>query len=207
MKINPEILIVFYTRHGNTAKMAEAVADGAKNEGANLKLMRIADDVPIEVIQKDSMWLQKHQKLEEQYPPTGISSIIEEMAKSDAIIFGSPTRFGNMAHEMKKMWDMSTDLWFNGKLIGKPGGVFTGASSVHGGQETTALSMMLPMLHQGMIIVGPSYDTKELHESGSPYGPCTIVGPKSDQIKEVDLVVAKSFGSKITKIASKITDK
>ena len=187
--------------------MAEAVADGAKNEGANIKLMRIADDVPIEVIQKDSMWLQKHQKLEEQYPPTGISSIIEEMAKSDAIIFGSPTRFGNMAHEMKKMWDMSTDLWFNGKLIGKPGGVFTGASSVHGGQETTALSMMLPMLHQGMIIVGPSYDTKELHESGSAYGPCTIVGPKSDQIKEVDLVVAKSFGSKIARIASKITDK
>jgi NAD(P)H dehydrogenase (quinone) len=207
MKINPEILIVFYTRHGNTSKMAEAVAEGARKEGANIKLMRIADDVPIEVIQKDSMWLQKHQRLEEQYPPTDISSIIDEMAKSDAIIFGSPTRFGNMAHEMKKMWDMSTDLWFNGKLIGKPGGVFTGASSVHGGQETTALSMMLPMLHQGMIIVGPSYDTKELHESGSPYGPSTIVGPNSDQIKEVDLLVAKSFGSKITKIASKITDK
>lgn len=206
MKINPEILIVFYTRHGNTAKMAEAIAEGSRKEGANTKLARIADDVPMEIIEKDSTWLQKHQELEEQYPPSDPFAIIDEMAKSDAIIFGSPTRFGNMAHEMKKVWDHSTDLWLNGKLIGKVGGVFTGASSVHGGQETTALSMMLPMLHQGMIIVGPSYDTKELHESGSPYGPSTIVGAKSDQIKEVDLVVAKSFGAKITKIASKITD-
>ena len=77
---------------------------------------------------------------------------------------------------------------------------------MHGGQETTALSMMLPMLHQGMVIVGPSYDTKELHESGSPYGPSTIVGPNSDQIKEVDLIVARSFGSKISKITSKVAD-
>ena len=186
--------------------MAEAVAEGSRKEGANTKLARIADDVPIEIIKKDPIWLQKHKELEEQYPPSDPFAIIDEMAESDAIIFGSPTRFGNMAHEMKKMWDLSTDLWFNGKLIGKVGGVFTGASSVHGGQETTALSMMFPMLHQGMIIVGPSYDVKELHESGSPYGPSTIVGPKSDQIKEVDLVVAKSFGSKIAKIASKIAD-
>ena len=206
MKINPDVLIVFYTRHGNTAKMAEAVAEGSRKEGANTKLVRIADDVPMEIIKKDPTWLQKHKELEEQYPPSDIFSIIDEMSKSDAIIFGSPTRFGNMAHEMKKMWDLSTNLWFNGKLIGKVGGVFTGASSVHGGQETTALSMMLPMLHQGMIVVGPSYDTKELHESGSPYSPCTIVGPNSDQIKEVDLVVARSFGSKISKIASKVAD-
>ena len=207
MKSNPDVLIVFYTRHGNTAKMAEAVAEGCRTEGANIKLMRIADDVPIEIIEKDPVWHEKHQKLEEKYPPSDPFSIIEQMATSDAIILGSPTRFGNMAHEMKKMWDLSTDLWFKGKLIGKVGGVFTGASSVHGGQETTALSMMLPMLHQGMVIVGPSYDTKELHESGSPYGPCTIVGPNSDQIKEVDLVVARAFGSKITRIASKIAEK
>jgi len=178
MKNNPEVLIVFYTRHGNTAKMAEAIAEGSRKEGGNAKLTRIADDVPIEIIKKDVKWLQKYQELEEQYPSSNPFAILDEMAKSDAIIFGSPTRFGNMAHKMKKMWDLSTDLWFNGKLIGKVGGVFTGASSVHGGQETTALSMMIPMLHQGMIIVGPSYDTKELHESGSPYGPSTIVGQK-----------------------------
>lgn len=206
MKDNPNVLIVFYTRHGNTAKMAEAVAQGARKENANVKLMRIADDVPIDIIRRDEAWHQKHQELEKKYPPMDPFSIIKEMEKSDAIIFGSPTRFGNMAHEMKKMWDLSTDLWFNGKLIGKVGGVFTGASSVHGGQETTALSMMFPMLHQGMIIAGPSYDTKELHESGSPYGPSTIVGPKSDQIKDVDLIVATSLGVKITKIASKIAD-
>ena len=206
MKQNPEVLIIFYTRRGNTAKMAEAVADGAKKEGANTKLLRIADDVPLEIIKKDQIWFQKHQELEKQYPPTDLFPIIAEMEKADAIIFGSPTRFGNMAHEMKKMWDLSTELWFTGKLIGKVGGVFTGASSVHGGQETTALSMMFPMLHQGMVIVGPSYDTKELHESGSPYGPSTIVGPNSDQIKEVDLVVARSLGAKITRITSKIAE-
>ena len=206
MKVHPNVLIVFYTRRGNTAKMAEAVADGAKKEGANVKLMRIEDDVPIDIVKRDETWYKIHQELQEQYPPSDPFSVIDEMAQSDAIVFGSPTRFGNMAHEMKKMWDLSTDLWFTGQLIGKVGGVFTGASSVHGGQETTALSMMFPMLHQGMIIVGPSYDVKELHESGSPYGPSTIVGPNSDQIKEVDLIVANSLGSKITKIASKIAE-
>ena len=206
MKDKPNVLIVFYTRRGNTAKMAEAVAEGARKQEVNVKLMRIADDVPIEIVKKDESWYQKHLELEKKYPSSQPFTIIDEMAKSDAIVFGSPTRFGNMAHEMKKMWDLSTDLWFNGKLIGKVGGVFTGASSVHGGQETTALSMMLPMLHQGMIIVGPSYDTKELHESGSPYGPCTIVGPNSDQIKEVDLIVAQSLGSKIAKVSSKIVE-
>ncbi|NIM25947.1 MAG: NAD(P)H:quinone oxidoreductase [Nitrosopumilaceae archaeon] len=206
MKSEPAVLIIFYTRRGNTAKMAEAVAQGAKQEGATIKLMRIADDVPIDIVKKDQIWFEKHQELEKQYPTSDEFTIIEEMSKADAIIFGSPTRFGNMAHEMKKMWDLSTDLWFTGKLIGKVGGVFTGASSVHGGQETTALSMMFPMLHQGMIIVGPSYDTKELHESGSPYGPSTIVGANSDQIKEVDLVVARALGSKIAKITSKLSD-
>ena len=206
MKNNPKVLIIFYTRRGNTAKMAEAISQGAKDNGANLKLMRLRDDVPIEIIQKDEKWLKINQYLEKQYPAYDEFSIIKEMSNSDAIIFGSPTRFGNMAHEMKKMWDLSTELWFTGRLIGKVGGVFTGASSVHGGQETTALSMMMPMLHQGMVIVGPSYDTKELHESGSPYGPSTIVGPNSDQIKEVDLIVARSFGTKIAKMASKIAD-
>lgn len=206
MKTNPEILIVFYTRRGNTAKMAEAIAEGAKESGGNVKFLRIADDIPMEIVEKDENWLQIHHDLEKKYPTSDEFSIINEMPTADAIVFGSPTRFGNMAHEMKKMWDLSTDLWFTGKLIGKVGGVFTGASSVHGGQETTAVSMMFPMLHQGMIIVGPSYDTKELHESGSPYGPSTIVGPNSDQIKEVDLVVARSLGAKVTKIAAKLAD-
>ena len=204
MQRTPKILIIFYTRHGNTAKMAEAVSEGAMNAGVETKLMRIADDVPLEIIEKDDDWLKKHHKLESKYPPSDIFSIIKAMPNYDAIIFGSPTRFGNMAHEMKKMWDISTDLWFKGELVGKVGGVFTGASSVHGGQETTAVSMMFPMLHHGMILVGPSYDTKELHESGSPYGPSTIVGAKSDQIKEVDLIVAKSLGTKIAKLSSKI---
>lgn len=84
-----------------------------------------------------------------------------------------------------------------GKLIGKVGGVFTGASSVHGGQETTAVSMMFPMLHQGMIIVGVPYSVKELFTSGSPYGPAGILGAKSDQLKDIDLVVAKAHGRRI----------
>ena len=206
MKINPDVLIVFYTRRGNTAKMAEAIAEGAKEIGANIKLLRLADDIPMEIVEKDENWLQIHNDLDKKYPTSDEFSIIKEMANADAIVFGSPTRFGNMAHEMKKMWDLSTELWFTGKLIGKVGGVFTGASSVHGGQEVTALSMMMPMLHQGMVVVGPSYDTKELHESGSPYGPSTIVGPNSDQIKDVDLVVARAFGSKIAKVAAKLAD-
>jgi len=204
MKDKPDVLIIFYTRYGNTARMAEAVAEGARSANANVALRRIADNVPREVVAKNPNWLKITEELERKYPAVKIEQLVQEMPKADAIIFGSPTRFGNMAAPMKEMWDRTSSLWMNGSLIGKVGGVFTGAASVHGGQETTAVSMMFPMLHQGMIIVGPSYDTKELFLSGSPYGPSIIAGANNDQVTENDLAVARALGRKIATIASKL---
>jgi NAD(P)H dehydrogenase (quinone) len=106
---------------------------------------------------------------------------------------------------MKALWDITTDLWIKGSLIGKVGGVFTSASSVHGGQETTAVSMMFPMLHHGMIIVGVPYSVPELTHSGSPYGPSSIVGPLSNKkIEKADIQVARVFGKRIVEVTRKL---
>ena len=182
------ILIVFYTRYGNTSRMAEEISEGIKEiPRTNVAIKRIADDVPMDVISKNSSWAEIVENLNKKYPPTNIEDLVNELPEYDAIIFGSPTRFGNMAAQMKTLWDRTSRLWLNGSLIGKVGGVFTSASSVHGGQESTAISMMFPMLHHGMIIVGVPYSIPELTETGSPYSPSRIVLNQ----KQIDLLKIK----------------
>lgn len=186
--------------------MAEEIAYGAKEvSDIQLTVRRIADDVPMEVISRDPTWTKVVEDLKDRYPSRPIEEIVKELPLHDAIIFGSPTRFGNMAAPMKSMWDMTSELWTNGSLIGKIGAVFTGAASVHGGQETTAVSMMFPMLHHGMIIVGVPYSVPELTESGSPYGPSRIVGRLANkQINDADVKVARALGRRVAEIAKKI---
>lgn len=186
--------------------MAEEIAYGAKEvSNIQLTIRRIADDVPMEVVSKDPTWTKVVEDLKDRYPSKPVEEIVKELPVHDAIIFGSPTRFGNMAAPMKSMWDMTTELWTNGSLIGKIGAVFTGAASVHGGQETTAVSMMFPMLHHGMIIIGVPYSVPELTESGSPYGPSRIVGRLANkQINDADIKVARALGRRVAEIAKKI---
>jgi NAD(P)H dehydrogenase (quinone) len=206
-KIN--ILIVFYTRYGNTARMAEEISAGAKEiPETNVTIKRIADDVPMDVISKNPEWTKIVKDLDEKSPSSSIDELVNELPQYDAIIFGSPTRFGNMASQMKTLWDRTSRLWLNGSLIGKVGGVFTSASSVHGGQESTAISMMFPMLHHGMIIVGVPYSIPELTETGSPYSPSRIVGPKAERpFEDKDIKVARGFGKRIAEITSKLVEK
>jgi len=203
-KIN--ILIIFYTRYGNTARMAEEISLGAKEiPSTNIAIKRIADDVPMDVISKNPEWAKIVKDLDEKYPPIPIDDLVNELPQYDAIIFGSPTRFGNMAAQMKTLWDRTSRLWLKGSLVGKIGGVFTSASSVHGGQESTAISMMFPMLHHGMIIVGVPYSIPELTETGSPYSPSRIVGPKADRpFDDKDVKVARGFGKRIAEITYKL---
>ena len=203
-KIN--ILIIFYTRYGNTARMAEEISLGAKEiPSTNIAIKRIADDVPMDVISKNPEWAKIVKDLDEKYPPIPIDDLVNELPQYDAIIFGSPTRFGNMAAQMKTLWDRTSRLWLKGSLVGKVGGVFTSASSVHGGQESTAISMMFPMLHHGMIIVGVPYSIPELTETGSPYSPSRIVGPKADRpFDDKDVKVARGFGKRIAEITYKL---
>jgi NAD(P)H dehydrogenase (quinone) len=202
-----KITIVFYCRYGNTARMAEEIAFGAKElELVTVTMRRIADDVPTEVISKNPEWSKIAEDLNNRIPSTPKEEILPELPQHDAIIIGSPTRFGNMAAPMKALWDITADLWIKGSLIGKVGGVFTSASSVHGGQETTAVSMMFPMLHHGMIIVGVPYSVPELSHSGSPYGPSSIVGPLSNKaIIKADIEVARVFGKRIVEITRKLS--
>jgi len=202
-----KIMIVFYSRYENTARMAEEIAFGAKElELVTVTMRRIADDVPTEVISKNQEWSKIAEDLNNRIPSTPKEEILPELPQHDAIIIGSPTRFGNMAAPMKALWDITADLWIKGSLIGKVGGVFTSASSVHGGQETTAISMMFPMLHHGMIIVGVPYSVPELSHSGSPYGPSSIVGPLSNKaIIKADIEVARVFGKGIVEITRKLS--
>ena len=185
---NPtKILIVFYSRYGNTARMAEEIAYGAKElSNIQVTIRRLADNISMEVISKDPAWTKIAEDLNNRYPTLPIEDVIKDLPNNDAIIFGSPTRFGNMAAPMKSMWDGTTELWTNGSLIGKIGAVFTSAASVHGGQETTAVSMMFPIFHHGMILIGVPYSGGELTESGSPYGPSRIVGRLANQEFEQD---------------------
>ena len=125
-----KILIVFYSRYGNTARMAEEIAYGAKElSKIQVTVRRIADNVPMEVISKDPAWTKIAEDMNDRYPTLPIEDVIKELPNNDAIIFGSPTRFGNMAAPMKSMWDGTTELWTNGSLVGKIGAVFTSAAS------------------------------------------------------------------------------
>ena len=124
-----KILIVFYSRYGNTARMAEEIAYGAKElSNIQVTIRRIADNVPMEVISKDPAWTKIAEDMNDRYPTLPIDDVIKELPNNDAIIFGSPTRFGNMAAPMKSMWDGTTELWTNGSLVGKIGAVFTSGS-------------------------------------------------------------------------------
>jgi NAD(P)H dehydrogenase (quinone) len=162
----------------------------------------------MDVISKNPEWTKIVKELDEKYPSSSIDDLVNELPHYDAILFGSPTRFGNMSAQMKTLWDRTSRLWLNGSLIGKVGGVFTSASSVHGGQESTAISMMFPMLHHGMIIVGVPYSIPELTETGSPYSPSRIVGPKADKpFEDKDIKVARGFGKRIAEITSKLARK
>jgi NAD(P)H dehydrogenase (quinone) len=200
-----KILIVFYSRYGNTARMAEEIAYGAKElSNIQVTIRRLADNISMEVISKDPAWTKIAENMSNRYPTTSIEEVIKELPNNDAIIFGSPTRFGNMAAPMKTMWDGTTELWTSGSLVGKVGAVFTSAASVHGGQETTAVSMMFPMFHHGMILIGVPYSVEDLIESGSPYGPSRIVGRLANrEIQQADIRVARALGKRVAEVTKK----
>ncbi len=136
---------------------------------------------------------------------------VEDLASYDAIIFGTPTRFGNMSGQLKNFIDQMGGLWMNGSLSGKPAGVFTCSASIHGGQESTLLSMMIPLFHLGMVMVGipPTEDRLMTSVSGgTPYGASAVVGPNSDKPPtESDLKIARNLGQRVAEIALGISER
>lgn len=194
----PYILILYYSLHGATRKMAEAIARGVEEvKGIEARLRTVpAVSTVIEAS-------------EPTIPTAGDVYCSEEDLRSCAgLILGSPTRFGNMAAALKYFLDGTASQWLNGDLIGKPAGVFTSTSSQHGGQESTLLSMMLPLFHHGMVLSGVPYSENALHQTqsgGTPYGPSHTAGVKSDQaLTQDEIAVCKTLGKRIGELAVKL---
>jgi NAD(P)H dehydrogenase (quinone) len=196
-----KILVLYYSSYGHIERMAEAVAEGARSvAGSEVTVKRVPELVPTEVAEKAGY------KLDQAAPV----AIPQELADYDAIIFGTPTRFGNMCAQMRNFLDQTTSHWLSGALIGKVGSVFASTASQHGGQESTLLSFHITLLHQGMIIVGLPYSaqgqlTLDEISGGSPYGATTIsAGDGSRWPSENELEMARFQGRHVAQITSKL---
>ncbi len=201
-----KILVVFYSLYGHVYKMAEAVALGAREiAGAEVDLRRVPETLPKEVLEK--MGAVEAQKVFAHIPVCSV----EELAGADAIIFGTPTRFGNMCGQMRQFLDATGQLWAKGVLVGKVGSVFASTATQHGGQESTILSFQTTLFHHGMVIVGlpPSFQGQMRNDEitgGSPYGAATIAGTKGERSpSENELAAARFQGKHVARITSKLS--
>lgn len=199
------ILIVYYSMYGHVHRLAEAVAEGAKEiEGAEVEMRRVPETLSTEILVK--MGASEAQKSFAHVP----ICTVDELASADAIIFGTPTRFGNMCGQMRQFLDATGQLWAKGKLVGKVGSVFTSSATQHGGQESTILSFHITLLHHGMIVVGLPYTFQgqmriDEMTGGSPYGVSTIAGGQGERMpSENELAGARFQGKHVAMIASKV---
>jgi NAD(P)H dehydrogenase (quinone) len=199
------VLVLFYSTYGHIYKMAEAVAQGARAvPGANVLVKRVPETLPDEVLEK--MGAKAAQGAFAHIPV----ATVDDLAAADVVLFGVPTRFGNMAAQMRAFLDATGQLWATGKLVGKVGSVFASSATQHGGQESTILSTHTTLLHHGMVIVGLPYSfagQTRMDEitGGSPYGASTITGGKGERMpSENELAAARYQGEHATRIGAKL---
>ena len=201
-----KILVVYYSMYGHVLKLARAAAAGAQTvAGAEVVLRRVQElDSNLSKLQgskhaQDALAQQRDIRI----------ATVDDLQAADGVIFGTPTRFGNMCAQMKQYIDGAIDLWLSAALEGKPAGVMVSTATTHGGQETTCLTMMAPLLHLGFIIVGVPYSTPGmLHtegRGGTPYGATTVAGGKNDlEPAPEDLEIAKALGRRVADVANKL---
>ncbi len=204
-----KILIVYYTMYGHVLKMARAVAEGAESiTGAEVSLRRVGDFPEVtEKIEADEY--ARPVLAEQKDIPVCTPA---DLKQADGIIFGTPTRYGTMIAQMKRLIDSTVQLWLDGDLEGKPAGLFTSTATSHGGQETTLYTSMVPLLHLGMVLVGVPYSTPGmLHteaRGGTPYGASTLAGQRNElEPAPEDLEIARALGARVASIAGKLMDK
>jgi NAD(P)H dehydrogenase (quinone) len=195
------VLIVYYSMYGHVEAMADAVAEGARKvDGVEVAIKRVPETIPEDQARAIGV------KLDQKAP----IATAEELADYDAIIFGTPTRFGNMAAQMRSFLDQTAKMWLNGTLIGKVGGVFTSTATQHGGHETTVTSFHTTLLHHGMVIVGVPYSCRELMtmsevSGGSPYGASTLAGSDGKRMPSAnELAIARFQGRHTAEIAKRL---
>jgi NAD(P)H dehydrogenase (quinone) len=195
----PELLVLYYSRHGAIRDMARLVARGIEQvPGASARLRTVPQVASVTTVAQPAI------------PDAGAPFCeLADLEQCAGIALGSPTRFGNMAAPMKRFWDGTGALWLKGALAGKPAAVFTSTSSQHGGQETTLLSMMLPLMHHGMILVGLPYTAPELSTTetgGTPYGASHVAGSASDRpLSAEEKTLCIALGRRLAEIAVKLS--
>jgi len=201
-----KVKIIFYSMFGHVYKMAEVVAQGAREvEGAEVELLQVPELVPDAVLEKSGA-----KKAREAFKHIPVARV-SDLADADAIIFGTPTRFGNMCAQMRNFLDQTGGLWAKNALVGKVGSVFTSSATQHGGQETTITSFHTTLLHYGMVIVGLPYSeqrqtTISEMTGGSPYGAGTIAGGDGSRMpSENELAMARFQGRHVATIAKKLS--
>ena len=200
-----KIQVVFYSMYGHIYRMAEAIAEGARQvAGTEVSLFQVPELVPEAVLEKSGA---KQARAAFAHVPVMKP---DQLAEGDAILFGTPTRFGNMCAQMRNFLDQTGGLWVKGALVGKVGSAFTSTGTQHGGQETTITSFHTTLLHQGMVIVGVPYSESGLVHmdeisGGTPYGATTLAGPDGSRHPTAnELKVARFQGKHVAEIASKL---
>jgi len=187
------ILVLYYSRGGRTAALARHAARGVESAGAVARLRTVP---PVTVATAAAL---------PPVPADGPPYVeLDDLVAADGLLLGSPTRFGNMAAPLKHFLDSTSELWLSGRLVDKPAGVFTSTSSAHGGQESTLLSMQLPLLHHSMLIVGVPYTEAALFETrtgGSPYGASHLASPWNTAVSGDEATVAKALGARVARLA------
>jgi NAD(P)H dehydrogenase (quinone) len=192
-----KILIAFYSRGGSTEALAKAIAEGAKSEGAEVVLRRAREVVSREIMAHAKGWIESADRMNAEYEaPTEADA-----ESADAIIFGTPTRFGSISSELKAYIDSLGGLWFQGKLNGKAGSAFVSTQSVHGGNESTSIALYNPMAHLGMILVPLGYADPALFKAGTPYGASSVTGQNNTPPTADDLEVARFQGKRVAQVA------
>ncbi|MEO6696509.1 MAG: NAD(P)H:quinone oxidoreductase [Gammaproteobacteria bacterium] len=194
-----DILIVYYSRYGGVAQMAQHIARGVEEVAGMQARVRTVPEVSTTC-----------EATQDNIPPSGPPyATLDDLRECAGLALGSPTRFGNMAAALKYFLDGTSSLWLSGALIGKPAAVFTSTASMHGGQETTLLSMMLPLLHHGMLLMGVPYSEPDLtgtKSGGTPYGPSHLAGTDSKlPITDEEKRLCRALGKRLAETASRLS--
>ncbi|MEE9444766.1 MAG: NAD(P)H:quinone oxidoreductase [Cocleimonas sp.] len=194
-----KVLVLYYSRSGATAEMARLIARGAEGVDGIEAVLRTVAEIS-----------ETCEAIDSKVPEAGAPYVtLDELKECDALALGSPTRFGNMAAPLKFFLEKTSGQWLSGSLVGKPAGVFTSTSSLHGGQEATLLSMMIPLLHHGMIIAGLPYTASELLTTttgGTPYGPSHLAGAESNlPLSDDEKALCKVLGKRLAILAGKLS--
>lgn len=205
--MSTRVLVTFYSSYGHVHALARAVRDGAADvEGTEVRLRRIPElPAAREAMSSQDAYVKAQEEMESLERVT-----LDDLRWAHAVAWGTPTRFGNMAAQVKQFLDETGPLWMDGGLVDKPTGIFTSTNTIHGGQESTILTSLVPLLHHGMIFLGTPYaENDEISTAegigGSPYGPATVAGPDGSRTPvDAELTVAGRLGARLARIAGKL---